>query len=367
MKIKSYFLLSAVVFMCFSEVNAQTASISVSPTTTTYDIFPTSSFNFADPEFSTVYFTLTVNASIPTVTVEVEVDLQSQIASGPLASGTATLNLDGSGSSFSKTLSSIRFNDLMGNSYQIDDNVQTKLEDAILETSLVPSGQLTFTFTVFDGGNPISSPATLDMTLQNNTQLNLLSPTPGNISPTTFPFFQWASDLNDFDIVISETYSDPLGEAGEPNLNSLVYPSHKNLISGASLQFPANPPAGGRHLQTGKKYYWQVIANARTPNGNTQVRSEIWDFTVADGAGSGTSASEMQIIQDEAKNALISGAENSGIELSNTALNLLDNATLQQILSGIEISEEPLTFEQVMQLLQAIENGNYEVISITVE
>ncbi|KAA3604653.1 MAG: hypothetical protein DWQ06_04210 [Calditrichaeota bacterium] len=368
MKIKSYFFLTAVVFLCFAKVNAQTASISVSPTATTYDIFPTSSFNFADPEFSTVYFTLNVTASIPSVTVRVDVALQSQIATGALASGTALVPLNASGNGFTKTLSSTRFNDLMGNSYQIDDNVQTDIEDAILETSLVPSGQLTFTFTVLDGGNVISnSPATLVMTLQNNTQLNLLSPNTGDVSSTTFPFFQWASDLNDFDIIISETYSDPLGEAGEANLNSLVFPAHKNYINGSSLQFPANPAAGGRHLQQGKKYYWQIIANANTPSGNAQIRSEIWEFTVADGSGSGTSGSERQIVQDRTKNALISGADNSGLELGNAALNLLDNATLQQILSGQGTSETPLTFEQILQILEAIENGNYEVISITVE
>ncbi len=368
MKIKSYFFLTAVAFLCFSKVNAQTASISVSPTATTYDIFPTSSFNFADPEFSTVYFTLNVTSSIPNITIEVEVDLQSQIATGRLASGTANVTLDASGSSFSKTLSSTRFNDLMGNSYQIDDNVQTDIEDAILETSLVPSGQLTFTFRVLDGGNEIStSPATLVMTLQNNTQLNLLSPNTGDISSTTFPFFQWASDLNDFDIIISETYSDPLGEAGEANLNSLVYPSHKSYINGSSLQFPANPVAGGRHLQQGKKYYWQVIANANTPSGNAQIRSEIWSFTVADGSGSGTSGSEMQIVQDKTKNALIGGADNSGLDFGNAVLNLLDNATLQSILAGQGTNETPLTFEQIMQVLEAIENGDYDVISITVE
>lgn len=368
MKIKSYFFLAAMAFLCFAEVNAQTASISVNPTTKTYDIFPTSSFNFANPEFSTVYFTLNVNASIPAVTVKVKVELESQIASGQLASGAALVNLSASGSNFSKILSSSEFNSLMGNNYQIDENVQKDVEDAILKTSFVPSGLLTFTFTVLDGGNVIStSPATLVLTLKNNTQLNLLSPNIGDVVSTTFPFFQWASDLNSFDIVISETYSDPLGEAGEANLNSLVFPTHKKYINGSSLQFPVNPLAGGRHLQQGKKYFWQVIANAMTPSGKVQIRSEIWSFTIDNNSSQGLSSEELKIIQDKVKNSLITGSDHSGLEFGDAELELLTEATLQQIFSGQGIGETPLTFEQILQILEALENGDYEVISITVQ
>lgn len=51
------------------------------------------------------------------------------------------------------------------------------------------------------------------------------------------------------------------------------------LTGSSNFQYPSS---GVRQLESGNKYYWQVTTLLRTPEGEEEVDSEIWSFTIQD-------------------------------------------------------------------------------------
>ncbi|MCC7430467.1 hypothetical protein IT568_06480 [bacterium] len=330
--------------------------LDVTPTQLTYDYFPVSSFDFVNPEFSPLIFTFQITGGTAgeNVKVEMEIDVTSSVFTGKIATGEGTIALDASGN---KAITNGELFKAFKGNYSFDDATSKLLEKYTLEAALIPSGTMTMTFTVPQNGNEITKIITV--TIQNNSQLTLSTPS-GDVF-TTFPTFQWSSDLSDFDLIISETYSDPLGESGTSNFNSIINPAQKDLISGTTFQFPAQLPAGGNHLETGKTYFWQVVGNRKTPSGKSAIRSEIGSFTIKNAENVGINDKIGNVL-----NTLTDGNKgpNNIISLEDI-LNLINNSTF----TGANLGNQTLSYEDFLALLNSFLNDpdKYNIISLTIE
>jgi len=177
------------------------------------------------------------------------------------------------------------------------------LSNVVLATSQLPGGIYRFTFTLYNESEGMSSNFTRTVSVSSPRLLNLLNPgsnalNSNNFSAiyTRYPLFQWESD--------------PCGSCNYAVRIAEFIPAYHNspqqaLQDESSLPFPDDgqfyplgnnitmlnyePSTGGKQLEFGHRYVWQVKKTFSTTGGSEETLSEIFGFAVVDpSSGSGS-------------------------------------------------------------------------------
>lgn len=189
--------------------------------------------------------------------------------------------------------------------YELDLNAVENLENQILATGKLPSGVYRFQTTGIEilptgeEGGRVSDPfENHTLTITNPTNLELFFPgrsvseTTIEEIATTFPYFQWQSDVNpfgaDYNIYIYEKYPEdetvqdvlshpPMLNVVGYQLNFFQYPleSSPALLSGTAV-------GPVRLLENGKTYYWYIESIVPTGTGDYIIQSDVFRFRIAD-------------------------------------------------------------------------------------
>lgn len=179
------------------------------------------------------------------------------------------------------------------------------LENQILATGKLPSGVYEFRTIAIDvsqgGGSVEDQIQNHTLTITNPTTLELFFPgrsvavTDIEEIVTTFPYFQWQSDVNplaaDYNLFVyekfpeDETVDDVLSHPAMLHLegyglNFFQYPTQTNpmLLSGQAV-------GPIRLLENGKIYYWLVESVVPTGTGDFVIKSDVFRFKISDLAG----------------------------------------------------------------------------------
>jgi hypothetical protein len=190
--------------------------------------------------------------------------------------------------------------------FETDLSAVNNLENQILATGKLPSGVYDFRATAI--GVPAGGPPAEDqtqnhtLTITNPTTLELLFPgrsvaiTDIEEIATTFPYFQWQSDVNptaaDYNLSVYEKFAEdetvddvlshpPMLQIEGYGVNFFQYPVQTDppLLSGQVV-------GPVRLLENGKIYYWLVESVVLTGTGDYVIfKSDIFRFKVSDLAG----------------------------------------------------------------------------------
>jgi hypothetical protein len=193
----------------------------------------------------------------------------------------------------------------------LDVTAAEDLESQILSTGKLPSGVYNFIMTgieILPGGGeggksePDPTPINNILTITNPTTLELLFPgrsvaiTDIEEIATTFPYFQWQSDVNptaaDYNLSVYEKFAEdetvddvlshpPMLQIEGYGVNFFQYPVQTDppLLSGQVV-------GPVRLLENGKIYYWLVESVVLTGTGDYVIfKSDIFRFKVSDLAG----------------------------------------------------------------------------------
>lgn len=163
----------------------------------------------------------------------------------------------------------IRFPDFV-----IPEDVKSKLQDASLASGLLPAGRYTFNFELVNAtcGTVTTSPVVI--VIQNPSRVELRSPGDGGTT-NEFPLFEYFLD-NNLRATLTVAEKNPDQSREEAILRQP--PMLQADLAGQN----AFPYSGGRPLEEGKTYVWQVVGKIRGTGGrDTEVPSPIWLFTVS--------------------------------------------------------------------------------------
>lgn len=211
----------------------------------------------------------------------------------------------------------IRLGDL-----DVDLSAAENLESQILATGKLPSGVYDFIMTGIEilpgggeGGNVEDPTPNNTLTITNPTTVELFFPgrsvaeTDITEIATTFPYFQWQSDVNplaaSYNIFVyekfpeDETVQDVLShpamlQIAGYQVNFFQYPTETNpsLLSGSAI-------GPIRLLENGKIYYWLIESSVPTGTGDFTIQSDVFRFKVADLAEAANSASQILALLEQ--------------------------------------------------------------------
>ncbi len=172
-----------------------------------------------------------------------------------------------------------------------------ELKNAILSSGKLPSGNYKFFVEIYDENNnqEFLDEASKEIFITDPTILDLNSP--GQPAEdydlmevyTTYPFFQWQSNANEFEITVCEKL--PTNSSPSDVMNN--EPRLKQTTNTTFFQYPS---AGAWPLEEGKTYYWQVIASIQSSSGPIKLESEIWGFKVGNISGGTFSVENEQML-----------------------------------------------------------------------
>ncbi|NOX36556.1 MAG: hypothetical protein GXO78_03385 [Calditrichaeota bacterium] len=218
--------------------------------------------------------------------------------------------------------------------YELDINQLEDLKNKILSTGRLPSGRYQFEIRARSLKNPgvvySESPAQLgDNTLfiTNPTNVQLIFPGRPTGDPniptisTIYPYFQWQSDANVFNIYVYEK------RAEDRNVQDALSHPPILFIEGYTLdpdqrqylfQYPTSTQPiqfanGGRSvgpirlLEPGKIYYWYIEAVVPTGSGDNQIiKSEVYHFKIQERVPQNSQARQiMTMLQNLGGDALL--------------------------------------------------------------
>jgi len=162
-------------------------------------------------------------------------------------------------------------------SFTYDENAKARIQNIALATGTFPAGRYVFHISLSqlnpacDGGSE-----EFGFELQNPSRVELRQPTDG-ATTNEFPFFEFYHDANRATLTVTElqpgqsredaiTRKPPMIEVELQGQNSFLY-------------------AGGRPLEQGKTYVWQVVSKSLVGGGtDNTISSPIWSFTVSNSA-----------------------------------------------------------------------------------
>lgn len=189
--------------------------------------------------------------------------------------------------------------------FDVDLNAVENLENQVLATGKLPSGVYQFITTGIEilpngqeGGTVRDQNENHTLIITNPTTLELFFPgrsvseTTIEEIATTFPYFQWQSDVNpldaDYNIYVYEKYpedetvQDVLSHPPMLNIvryqpNFFQYPleSSPTLLSGTAV-------GPVRLLENGKIYYWYIESVIPTGTGDYVIQSDVFRFKITD-------------------------------------------------------------------------------------
>lgn len=183
--------------------------------------------------------------------------------------------------------------------WDIDDENAQELIDIFLATSKLPTGTYQIHVSVRDV-SPVNpgqiSNETIEITVQNPTELDLISP--GELVSsseimeiyTTVPVFLWESNAPEFELKVCEKQDFDATPEGVMDSEPRLFVENLTVTS---YQYP---PASVFPLEEGRTYYWQVTAVVQSSSGPIRLPSEIWAFRIAETSSGATSLSYNEIL-----------------------------------------------------------------------
>ncbi len=248
---------------------------------------------------STVLFTLQITntqASDLDATIEISLDVQLAGGSQPFPSegvmkymsdpfqvypgGRTLTNLDlGAGGAISGHL-------------ELDPDARDYFKDNALGTGFLPAGTYLFHFTLHAPNNCPDSTHEIRFVLENPTHVELRSPANGETT-NEFPLFEFYQEGNRAVLTVAEKNPDQSNEDAIVRKPAMI---EQDLLGGQNSFLYA----GGRPLEVGKTYAWQVIGKVRGAGGkDNDVASPIWSFTVSNTPNGGVTADDAILNQLE--------------------------------------------------------------------
>ncbi len=254
-----------------------------------------------------------------------------------------------------------------------------EMRDRILTTGRLPSGTYKFQFILINPNDGSSyDDAFLEIDVANPSSLDLISPgspadhTSADVIITTQPVFRWTSNLSKFRLRIAEKLPNVHDAASPAEIiqDRVRYeqtftidathaggtaPDGSIILSATVFLYPA---AGAWPLERGKTYYWQVIGLVPTSGAELEMPSEIWAFQISS-LENITPALTLSLLMERLRAALGDRFEklfSAGGGLSGFS------PTGVCMLNG-----RWLTAEEVQNILNKLNSGEYELVEMKVE
>ncbi len=267
------------------------------------------------------------------------------------------------------------FVDMNGGRASINSENLAAISNIVFATNKLPGGQYSFIFTVYNESEGGSATISRDINISSPTNLQLVSPGSNTESSAAFeqifskyPVFQWDSESCgscEYAIRICkfspDVHSSSLSALQDESV--LPFPDDGGYYAlGANVNsYNYDPSIAGLELEFGESYVWQVQKSFGTSSGTTELKSEIFGFTLVDPAGDNigtgipsdpvSNGLKALIGEDRFRQYFSSGGELNGF-LSNGKVTL----------NGTSISVGELEM-----IRNAIQNGSYTIQNISVE
>ena len=177
--------------------------------------------------------------------------------------------------------------------FVFDEEAKNYLKDAALGTGTFPAGTYTFHFTVAEP-SVCSGDTSVDVRfdIENPTHVELRSPANGETT-NEFPLFEFYQEGNRAILTVAEKNPDQSNEDAIVRKPAMI---EQDLLGGQNSFLYA----GGRPLEVGKTYAWQVIGKVRGAGGkDNDIASPIWSFTVSNTPNGGVTADDAILNQLE--------------------------------------------------------------------
>ncbi len=248
-----------------------------------------------------------------------------------------------------------------------------QLMSQILSVPTLPAGTYNFDFSVLQPDGQTIHGDQESVSLGATPTVTLVEPYDnGNVS-SIYPLFKWnstgASQNCKFGIRISEYNPDQHSSVEEAinDVSVFPYPDNGGFVElnpnnpadfeyvskeTGSYQFRYDPSKGGRDLQEGHQYVWEVKKYCPSTSGVQTVQSEIYRFTVGVGASDPVKTALESILGQEQYNQLFDvGGKLAGYNANP---------------GGITIDGEVVEMTRLLRLSQAFENGKYSLTNLQV-
>jgi hypothetical protein len=163
-------------------------------------------------------------------------------------------------------------------SFQYDDAAKNRIQDIAEGTGMFPAGRYLFAITL-QQPNPLCDVVVQDfeLVLVNPSRVDLQQPADG-ATTNEFPFFEFFQDGDRATLTVAELHP---GESREDAITRRPPMLQVDLQGQHSFLY-----AGGRPLEQGSTYAWQVVSKSLGSGGaDNAVSSPIWSFTVSDAGG----------------------------------------------------------------------------------
>jgi hypothetical protein len=170
--------------------------------------------------------------------------------------------------------------DIKTESFAYDDEAKDRLQDVALGTNSFPAGRYVFQISLLQVPGLACGSQDVEYILQNPSRVELRSPRDGE-ETNEFPFFEFYQDADRATLTVAELLA---GQSREDAITRKPPMLEKELKGQNSFLY-----SGGRPLEQGKTYVWQVESKIRQAGGSdNSLASPIWSFSVSSG-GDGTS------------------------------------------------------------------------------
>lgn len=163
-------------------------------------------------------------------------------------------------------------------SFNYDPEAKNRIQSVTLGTGFFPAGTYVFRISLEQINSPcplVVSPP-FEYVLENPSRVELHSPRDRETT-NEFPFFDFFHDAQRSTLTVAELLP---GQSREDAITNKPPMLEVNLDEQHSFLY-----AGGRPLEQGKIYVWQVVSKTRISGGtDNKVASPIWLFTVSNSA-----------------------------------------------------------------------------------
>lgn len=246
-----------------------------------------------------------------------------------------------------------------------------QLMSEALSVGTLPGGTYHFTFSVLSTDGDVIDSDQEVVVMEESPTVNLIDPVDGGNVVSVYPLFKWnstgASKGCNFGIRICE-YDPAQHSSVEEALNDVSvfpYPDNGGFVEldpdnpadfeyvsqeAGSYHFRYDPTQGGRDLEEGHQYVWEVKEYCPTSRGVESVESEIYQFTVGMGASDPVKTALQSILGQDRYSKLFNVG---GILVGYNA-----NP------GGITLDGEVIEMTRLLKLSRAFENGDYSTVNI---
>jgi len=248
-----------------------------------------------------------------------------------------------------------------------------ELMSQILSVPTLPAGTYNFKFDVLQPDGELIDGDQESVSLEATPTIQLIDPRDGGNVSSIYPLFKWnstgATRQCKFGIRISE-YNPDQHSSPEEALNDISvfpYPDNGGFVeldpddpadfeyvskSTGSYQFRYDPSKGGRDLQEGHQYVWEVQKYCTTTSVLMTIESEIYQFSVGVGASDPVKTALESILGQEQYNKLFDvGGKLAGYNANP---------------GGITIDGEVVEMTRLLRLSQAFEDGRNTLVNVQV-